>query len=75
MRIQCRLERPDVIVTVSDEGSGFDPAGFEVTRMPDPFASGGRGLFLMQELMDEVSTSSSEEGTTVTLKRRIFDQG
>jgi anti-sigma regulatory factor (Ser/Thr protein kinase) len=75
MRIQCRLERPDVIVTVSDEGSGFDPAGFEVTRMPDPFASGGRGLFLMQELMDEVSTSSSEEGTTVTLKRRIFNQG
>jgi serine phosphatase RsbU (regulator of sigma subunit)/anti-sigma regulatory factor (Ser/Thr protein kinase) len=73
MRIQCRLERPDVVVTVSDEGSGFDPAGLEVTRIPDPFASGGRGLFLMQELMDEVSTSSSEEGTTVTLKRQIFD--
>ncbi|MEA2485314.1 MAG: serine/threonine-protein kinase RsbW, partial [Actinomycetota bacterium] len=73
LRIQCRLERPDVIVSVTDEGSGFDPARFQVARMPDPFASGGRGLFLMQQLMDEVAATSSDDGTTVTLRRRIFD--
>jgi serine phosphatase RsbU (regulator of sigma subunit)/anti-sigma regulatory factor (Ser/Thr protein kinase) len=75
LRIQCRLERPDVIVSVTDEGSGFDPGRFEVIRMPDPFASGGRGLFLMQQLMDDVTTTSSDDGTTVTLRRRIFNQG
>jgi serine phosphatase RsbU (regulator of sigma subunit)/anti-sigma regulatory factor (Ser/Thr protein kinase) len=74
LRIQCRLERPDVIVSVTDEGSGFDPAGLEVARLPDRFASGGRGLFLMQKLMDEVTTESSDDGTTVFLKKRIFDQ-
>ncbi|MDP9233065.1 MAG: ATP-binding protein, partial [Actinomycetota bacterium] len=52
---------------------GFDPARFEVAQMPDPFASGGRGLFLMQKLMDEVTTESSEDGTTVTLRKRVFD--
>jgi serine phosphatase RsbU (regulator of sigma subunit)/anti-sigma regulatory factor (Ser/Thr protein kinase) len=73
VRIRCRLERPDFIVSVTDEGGGFDPSGMEVARMPDPFASGGRGLFLMQKLMDEVSFASTDEGTTVTLKRRISE--
>jgi serine phosphatase RsbU (regulator of sigma subunit)/anti-sigma regulatory factor (Ser/Thr protein kinase) len=73
LRIQCRLERPDVVVSVTDEGSGFDPNSFEVARMPDPFASGGRGLFLMQQLMDEVNATTSDEGTTVTLRRRVFN--
>jgi serine phosphatase RsbU (regulator of sigma subunit)/anti-sigma regulatory factor (Ser/Thr protein kinase) len=74
LRIQCRLERQDVVVSITDVGSGIDPARFEVAQMPVPFASGGRGLFLMQKLMDEVTTESSEEGTTVTLRRRVFDQ-
>ena len=74
LRIQCRLERPDVIVSVSDEGSGFDPAGLAVAQLPDRFASGGRGLFLMQKLMDEVTTETSDEGTTVFLKKRVFDR-
>jgi serine phosphatase RsbU (regulator of sigma subunit)/anti-sigma regulatory factor (Ser/Thr protein kinase) len=72
LRIQCRLEKPDVIVTVSDEGPGFDPSDFELSRLPDPFASGGRGLFLMEQLVDEVGIDSSQDGTTVTLKRRAF---
>jgi serine phosphatase RsbU (regulator of sigma subunit)/anti-sigma regulatory factor (Ser/Thr protein kinase) len=71
LRIRCRLEHPDFIVSVTDEGGGFDLSGIEVQRMPDPFASGGRGLFLMQQLMDQVSFASTDEGTTVTLKRRI----
>ena len=44
-----------VVVTVTDEGPGFDPDG-----VPDPLrhdgllADGGRGVFLMRELSDEV---------------------
>jgi serine phosphatase RsbU (regulator of sigma subunit)/anti-sigma regulatory factor (Ser/Thr protein kinase) len=74
LRIQCRLERPDVIVSVSDEGPGFDPSGYELSELPDPFAGGGRGLFLMEQLMDEVAIDSTHEGTTVTLKRRAFGE-
>ncbi len=75
LRIQCRLERPDVIVSLSDEGPGFDPGEFEVSKLPDTLASGGRGLFLMDQLMDKVEIDSSREGTTVTLRRRVFDNG
>jgi anti-sigma regulatory factor (Ser/Thr protein kinase) len=75
LRIQCRLERPDVIVSLSDEGPGFQPSRFEVSEVPDTLASGGRGLFLMEQLMDEVEIDSSREGTTVTLKRRAFGAG
>jgi serine phosphatase RsbU (regulator of sigma subunit)/anti-sigma regulatory factor (Ser/Thr protein kinase) len=72
LRIQCRLDRPDVIVSVSDEGPGFDPSVYELSTLPDPFAGGGRGLFLMEHLVDEVDIDSSGQGTTVTLKRRAF---
>jgi anti-sigma regulatory factor (Ser/Thr protein kinase) len=40
----------------------------------DPFAAGGRGLFLMREMMDELQIDSSSEGTTVRLTRRTFDE-
>ena len=34
-----------------------------IRTLPDRFASGGRGLFLMRELMDEVKFETSERGT------------
>jgi serine/threonine-protein kinase RsbW len=45
---------------VEDEGPGFDPS-----KLPDPTAPenieklGGRGIFLMQQLSDEVNFSNS----------------
>jgi sigma-B regulation protein RsbU (phosphoserine phosphatase) len=71
LRIRCALESETVTVTVADEGPGFDPEEIDA-RLPDRFASGGRGLFLMKELMDTVDISSTGEGTTVQLKRRLF---
>ena len=71
IRVRCERWGPDVLVTVADEGAGFEPA--QVTaELPDHLAAGGRGLFLMRELMDEVEIRSDAEGTTVELKRRAF---
>lgn len=53
-------------VRVSDEGTGFDPAD-----VPDPLAPenletcGGRGVFLMQELADEITYH--DNGSTVEM--------
>jgi serine phosphatase RsbU (regulator of sigma subunit)/anti-sigma regulatory factor (Ser/Thr protein kinase) len=70
IRILCVLDTTDVVITVADEGGGFEPNEASA-ELPDRFASGGRGLFLMRELMDDVAFESTPEGTTVKLRRRI----
>ena len=70
IRVHCEFERPTVTVSVTDEGTGFDPQAAG-ERAPDPLASGGRGLFLMNALMDSVDVTPSPRGTRVTLKRRL----
>jgi anti-sigma regulatory factor (Ser/Thr protein kinase) len=67
----CSLTGAEISVVVADDGTGFDPARFEGWRLPDRFASGGRGLFLMRELMDDIDIDSTPDGTTVTLSRRV----
>ncbi len=64
-------ELPDQIrLTISDEGSGFDPF-----KVPDPTAKdhidmeGGRGVFLMKQLTDEVHFLN--HGRTVELMWKI----
>jgi serine/threonine-protein kinase RsbW len=58
-----------VVVEVSDSGGGFDSG-----RAPDPtvperqLAPGGRGIFLMRRLVDEVSYNAA--GNTVRLTVR-----
>jgi serine phosphatase RsbU (regulator of sigma subunit)/anti-sigma regulatory factor (Ser/Thr protein kinase) len=75
IRVRCQLEGEDVTVTISDEGPGFDAASAERDELPDRFASGGRGLFLMRQLVDSVDFESSGEGTTVRLTRRMAGVG
>ena len=59
----------DVLVTVRDTGDGFDP-----TAVADPgsgrglYRPNGRGLFLINELMDEVRFAHG--GTEVRMRKR-----
>ena len=71
IRVYCALEGPSVAITIADDGGGFDPGSVDDSVLPDKFASGGRGLFLMRELMDEVEIESTDLGTTVTMYRKI----
>jgi serine/threonine-protein kinase RsbW len=68
--VSCK-EKPNMIkLTISDEGSGFDPH-----QVPDPTASehieieGGRGVFLMKQLAHEIHFL--DQGRTVELVWRI----
>ncbi|MDQ4095727.1 MAG: SpoIIE family protein phosphatase [Actinomycetota bacterium] len=71
LRMRCARSGGRVAVTIADDGPGFDLASVERRDLPDRFASGGRGLFLMKTLMDEVEVDSSDDGTTVTLTRSL----
>jgi serine phosphatase RsbU (regulator of sigma subunit)/anti-sigma regulatory factor (Ser/Thr protein kinase)/PAS domain-containing protein len=73
IRVHCALEGPIVSVTVADDGPGFNPAAAEAASLPDRFSAGGRGLFLMRKLMDDVEIDISGRGTKVTMSRRVFD--
>jgi serine/threonine-protein kinase RsbW len=63
-------ESCDLLIIIRDSGSGFDPSG-----VPDPtvgdslLASHGRGIFLMQKLMDRVDFRFGQ-GTEVIMRRR-----
>jgi serine/threonine-protein kinase RsbW len=60
----------ELIITVEDSGSGFDP-----TKLPDPTAGEniyrecGRGVYLIQRLMDEVEYKF-QDGTVLTMRCR-----
>lgn len=65
-----RLNVDDALceVEVVDLGSGFDPSG-----VPAPSAAeleNGRGLFLMQELVDDLEFVRDRDGTHVKLTKR-----
>ena len=74
LRVRCVVEGVKIHLTIADDGPGFDVTARSDVGHPDPLASGGRGLFLMQELMDEVHFESSSKGTTVTLTRQAFEE-
>jgi serine phosphatase RsbU (regulator of sigma subunit)/anti-sigma regulatory factor (Ser/Thr protein kinase) len=72
VRVRCVLEGSEVDIAVADDGPGFEPQAVESQGLPDRFASGGRGLFLMRQLTDDVTIDSSPSGTIVHLVRRVF---
>ena len=55
VRVEVELSSERIVVAVRDQGDGFDPG-----EVPDPTLdenlerSGGRGIFLLHNLMDEV---------------------
>ncbi len=63
-----------VRATVRDQGAGFDPASVpDPTRPENLMRPCGRGLFLMRELLDEVSYN--DRGNEVTLVLRLDSGG
>ena len=65
--VACDPDR-GVLIVVRDPGGGFDPASLpDVTTGERLYATGGRGIFLINRLMDEVSY---EEGGTVIRMRK-----
>jgi serine/threonine-protein kinase RsbW len=70
VRVEVTVREEEVTARVTDQGTGFDH-----TTVPDPTLPanltkpGGRGIFLMRSLMDDVQFN--EEGNSVTLILRL----
>ena len=55
-----------VFVEVADAGTIVDPMVGQVR--PDPTAEGGRGLYIANQLCDQVAIDSTETGTRIRLR-------
>jgi len=70
VRVEVTVRVEEVAVRVTDQGEGFDPTLVPDPTLPDNISkSGGRGIFLMKSLMDEVRFN--ERGDSVTLVLRF----
>jgi serine/threonine-protein kinase RsbW len=61
---------PDVRITVTDRGQPFDPTQVTLPDLSVPLEQrpvGGLGLFLMQQLMDEVRFAFTDKGNQLSM--------
>lgn len=65
--VTCRVEPDALMISVRDEGRGFSVPSHP--EMPDPDATGGRGLPLMCALSDTVEITRQDGGTRVMLQK------
>lgn len=74
-QVRCRVacdEAKGMLIVVSDPGRGFDPA-----KVPSPlsgeqlYSDHGRGLFLINQLMDHVWFEASDRGTEIHMVKAI----
>lgn len=65
--VSVQVDTRAVTMEVRDQGGGFDPSALELTTAPDPLSEHGRGLFLMEQLTDDLQIASDGRGTTVRM--------
>lgn len=70
VRIEARLRPERIVVRVTDEGGGFDPATVPDPTLPEYRVRGsGRGIFLIRNLMDAVEFNDRGNSITMVLER------
>ena len=70
VEVTVTVTEPAFTVEVVDEGSGCDPACLATPVLPDDLeAAGGRGLFLIRQLVDEVTFNARGNAICMVLRR------
>jgi anti-sigma regulatory factor (Ser/Thr protein kinase) len=75
VQLRAWVDADDVHVEVSDDGGALAWTELRPDDLPDPEAERGRGLFLVQELADEVD-AAVEDGRTLVhaVKRAVVER-
>lgn len=69
VRITLSASDAELVITVQDQGHGFD-----INALPDPLhpdnllRDGGRGVFLIRQLVDEAIFEQTSEGLLTTMR-------
>ncbi len=71
IEVCLRLDGADLVAVVRDAGHGFDVASFDRETPPDPLVPGGRGLYLMAHVMDDLRLRRDGGLDVYMLKRSV----
>ena len=75
VEVGVRREGEAIVLWVRNWGTPFDPTAIpepDLYRPPEERTPGGLGLFLIRQVMDQVSFEfDPQEGNTITMRRRI----
>jgi serine/threonine-protein kinase RsbW len=70
VRVEVELDPERINIRVVDQGNGFNPTDVPDPTLPEHLeATGGRGLFLIRSLMDEVDFNECGNCIRLTLYR------
>ncbi len=69
MRVAVRFTGEAVEAEVVDRGRGFDIAALDLQTVPDLMGTGGRGLYLMAQLMDGLEVEA-DDGVRLRMEKR-----
>jgi len=62
----------EIIAVVIDHGTGFDPDSIPDPRLPENLLrEGGRGVFLIRHLADEVEFTTRDDGSAILIKFKL----
>jgi PAS domain S-box-containing protein len=69
MQVSLQLDDGALMASVKDAGRGFDVESFDPAVLPDLMATGGRGLYLIAQIMDDLELRR-DGGLEVRMRRR-----
>ncbi len=65
-------EEGEMVITVEDEGGGFNPAELPDPLLPENLLKpSGRGIHIMKSLMDSVDFDFTDRGTRITMRLNL----
>lgn len=70
IHLRCETDGRRLVVQITDEGGGFLPTRISLPELEE-WKTSGRGLFIMQELMDAVDFEVVPGGTRVRLVKLL----
>jgi anti-sigma regulatory factor (Ser/Thr protein kinase) len=71
IHVSACVSESEASLEVRDGGDGFTWRRSDPRSVPDVRRPNGRGVFLIESMMDEVSVRSGRSGTTVRMVRRL----
>jgi serine/threonine-protein kinase RsbW len=71
IRLSARVSQSEATITVHDGGDGFAFRRSPRPSVPNVRRRHGRGVFLIESMMDEVSVRSGRRGTTIRMVKHL----